>query len=91
MEERNFKLPEKLTMGYTNEARPETRERTSRFSDKPITGRRGVATLKKSNKILKEKIKSKERLQKLASKYTEEYMTGKQIRESGLFRNDMLY
>ena len=61
------------------------------FSDKPISGRRGVATLKKSNKILKEKIKSKERLQKLASKYTEEYMTGKQIRESGLFRNDMLY
>ena len=37
MEERNFKLPEKLTMGHTSEARPETKERTSRFSDKPIT------------------------------------------------------
>lgn len=37
MEERNFKLPEKLTMGHTSEAKPEVKERTSRFSDKPIT------------------------------------------------------
>jgi hypothetical protein len=37
MEERNFKLPEKLTVGHTNEVKPEIKERTSRFSDKPIT------------------------------------------------------
>ena len=40
---------------------------------------------------MKEKIKDKERLQKLASKSVGESMSGKQIRESGLFRDDMLY
>ena len=36
MEERNFKLPEKLTMGHNYEPKSETKERTSRFSDKPV-------------------------------------------------------
>jgi len=40
---------------------------------------------------MKDKIKAKERLQKFATKYTDEGMSTKQIRESGLFRSDMLY
>ena len=42
MEERNFKLPEKLTMGNSYETKGETRERPSRFSDKPVTASKPV-------------------------------------------------
>ena len=45
----------------------------------------------KANEIMKEKIKKKERLHEFATKYTDEGMSSKQVRESGLFRSDMLY
>ena len=90
---RTFKISQKDLLDKLRASSEKEREEIilELYSADSISGRRGVTSLNQANAIMKDKIKNKERLQKFATKFTDEGMSSRQIRESGLFRSDMLY
>ncbi len=55
------------------------------------TGRRGVSNLQKSIKLVKKKIRNKEKMLNFARKFSDEGLTNREIKSTGFMRSDMLY
>ena len=74
---RTFKISQKDLLDKLRASNEKEREGIilELYSADSISGRRGVTSLSRSNAIMKEKIKNKERLQKFAVKVTDEGMS----------------